>query len=186
MRYDSPVEALLESAVEGVESAWQEIMARYSPIVSTVCHRCGVAGSDVDDIAGNVWLRLVLNLPKIREPKALPKWLMTTTRRECVQLRRNKDRQVPRETVDTADAQEVEAALLSAERGDVVRVALAELSERDRALLSLLFSDPPTPYKTISANLGMPVGAIGPTRQRCLERMRQIPSIAALRQPCPR
>jgi RNA polymerase sigma factor (sigma-70 family) len=180
MEYDSPVEVLLNSAMAGVESAWQEIVARYSPLVLTVCHRCGVGGFDAEDVVANVWLRLVANLSRIREPKALPKWLMTTARRECVVLLRDKDRQIPREVIDQTVPGAVEVLLLDAERSEVVRGALAELSESDRALLALLFSDPPTPYTTISAHLGMPVGAIGPTRQRCLARMRQIPSVAAL------
>jgi RNA polymerase sigma factor (sigma-70 family) len=180
MGYDSPVEALLNSAMAGVESAWQEIVARYSPLVFTVCHRNGVGGFDAEDVVANVWLRLVTNLNKIREPKALPKWLMTTARRECVVLLREKDRQIPKEEIDHTEPGAVEVPLLNAERDDAVRGALAKLPESDRALLALLFSDPPTPYTTISTHLGIPVGAIGPTRQRCLARMRQIPSVAAL------
>jgi RNA polymerase sigma factor (sigma-70 family) len=180
MRYDSPVDVLLDSAMAGVESAWQEIVARYSPLVFTVCHRCGVMGFDAEDVVANVWLRLIGNLSKIREPKALPKWLMTTTRRECVVLLRDRDRHIPKEEIDQAVPGTVDVFLLDAERDDVVRRALAELSDGDRALLALLFSDPPTPYRTISAHLGIPVGAIGPTRQRCLARMRRIPSVAAL------
>jgi RNA polymerase sigma factor (sigma-70 family) len=179
MRLDSPVGALLESAGAGTETAWQEIVARYSPLVFTVCRRCGVAGSDAEDVAGAVWLRLVANLSRIREPKALPKWLMTTARRECVVLRREKNRQIPKETVDHG-VPGVESFLLDAERDDAVRAALGTLPRRDRELLALLFSDPPTPYRAISARLGIPVGAIGPTRQRCLARVRRIPSIAAL------
>jgi RNA polymerase sigma factor (sigma-70 family) len=180
VRYDSPVEALLDNAMAGVESAWKEIVARYSPLVFSVCHRCGVDGFDAEDVVGNVWLRLIANLAKIREPKALPKWLMTTARRECVVLLRDKGRQIPKEAIDQTAPGTAEVFLLDAERSDAVRRALAELSESDRALLELLFSDPPTPYVAISVHLGIPVGAIGPTRQRCLARMRRIPSVAAL------
>lgn len=180
MRNDSPIATLLEHATAGVESAWQEIVARYSPLVVKVCYRCGVVGSDAEDVAGAVWLRLVMNLSKIREPKALPKWLMTTARRECIVLRRGLGREIPKETVDQGVPAGVERFLLSAERSAAVRAALVELSDRDRELLALLFSDPPTPYRTISVRLGIPVGAIGPTRQRCLARVRRVPSIAAL------
>jgi RNA polymerase sigma factor (sigma-70 family) len=178
MTYSS-VGTLLESAEAGVDSAWQEIVTRYSPLVFRVCHRCGVVGSDAEDVAGDVWLRLVQNLSRIREPKALPKWLMTTARRECVLLSWEKNRQIPKETVDHS-VPGVEGLLLAAEREDAVRAALRTLPDRDRELLALLFSDPPTPYLTISATLGIPVGAIGPTRQRCLARVRRVPSIAAL------
>jgi RNA polymerase sigma factor (sigma-70 family) len=127
-----------------------------------------------------VWLRLVTNLSSIREPKALPKWLMTTAQRECLALLRDRDRQVPKETIDEVAPACAEATLLDAERNDAVREAVAELSDQDRELLELLFCDPPLPYTKISSRLGMPVGAIGPTRQRCLARVRRIPSIAAL------
>lgn len=180
MRYESPVAALLESAAAGVESAWREIIARYSPLVTAMCRRYGVWGHDAEDVCGNVWLRLVANLSRIREPKALPKWLMTTTQRECVTLRREKERQIPQETIDQAAPARVETALLDVERGDAVRGAIAGLSDRDRDLLALLFCEPPMPYTAISSVLGMPVGAIGPTRQRCLARVRKVPSIAAL------
>ena len=180
MRCESPVAALLESAAAGLESAWREIVTRYSPLVYTVCRRYGVWGTDAEDIGANVWLRLVTNLATIREPKALPKWLMTTAQRECLALLRNRDRHVPKETIDGVVSACAEDLLLGAERSDAVREAVAELSNRDRELLALLFCDPPLPYAKISSRLGMPVGAIGPTRQRCLARVRRIPSVAAL------
>jgi RNA polymerase sigma factor (sigma-70 family) len=127
-----------------------------------------------------VWLRLVTNLTTIREPKALPKWLMTTAQRECLALLRDRSRQVSKETIDQVVPARAEAFLLGAERGDAVREAVAGLSDRDRELLELLFCDPPLPYAKISSRLGMPVGSIGPTRQRCLARVRRIPSVAAL------
>ena len=73
-----------------------------------------------------------------------------------------------------------DAGLLVDERRTAVREAVARLSRHEQRFLSLLFSDPPTPYKTISAVLGMPVGAIGPTRQRCLTRMRRSPALSTL------
>jgi RNA polymerase sigma factor (sigma-70 family) len=180
MPHESPVVALLENAAAGVESAWREIVACYSPLVHTVCRRHGVRGSDAEDVGGNVWLRLVMNLSTIRDPQALPKWLMTTARRECLVLLREKGRQIPIEAVDQVDSTDVGTALLGTECSEAVRAAVAVLSDRDRELLELLFADPPMPYTEISSRLGMPIGAIGPTRQRCLTRVRRIPSIAAL------
>ncbi|OLF19248.1 RNA polymerase sigma factor [Actinophytocola xanthii] len=179
MRSDSTVDVLLERAVAGAEPAWRELVARYSPLVFRVCYRAGVTGSDAEDVAGNVWLRLVTNLPTIREPRALPKWLITTAERECGLLRRQRQRQVLKEDVDQV-VPGAETSLLGAERGAAVREAVAGLSDRDKQLLALLFSDPPTPYATISSRMGVPVGAIGPMRQRCLARLRRLPAIAAL------
>jgi len=185
MRQESPVADLLDRAAHGVESAWQEIIRRYSPLVATVCLRYEVTGPDAEDAGSEVWLRLVANLHTIRDPEALPGWLTTTTRNECLMLLRHKKRQLPSDHEtdhEIAGENETEAVaeLIARERRDAVRLALARLPERDRELLSLLFSDPPTPYHRISAVLGMSVGAIGPTRQRCLARIRRTPEIMAL------
>jgi RNA polymerase sigma factor (sigma-70 family) len=184
MRYDSPVATLLENAARGAEQAWQEIVGRYAPLVFSVCRWHGIRGADADDIAGSVWLRLVANLTAIREPAALPGWLRTTTRRECLTLLGERRREIPQDQ-DFADLTEppADTDLLVAEQHRAVRDAFGDLPERDRQLLALLFSDPPTPYTQISSNLGMPIGAIGPTRARCLARVRRTPAIAALLNP---
>jgi len=183
MQYDSPVTTLLENAAHGAETAWREIIERYSSLVSAVCGRYGLTGADVEDVSGEVWLQLVANLRTIRDPRALPGWLTTTTRNECLMLLRHKKRQLPSDheiAAETEPQAEAEASLLVQERRDAVRHVVARLPERDRQLLSMLFSDPPTPYATISSVLGMPIGAIGPTRQRCLARISHTPEIMAL------
>jgi len=182
MHYDSPVAPLLESAARGTESAWQEIVARYSPLVLAVCRDYGLSGVDIEDVAGSVWLRLVANVSRIREPEALPGWLRTTVRHECLMLLRHKNRQIPTEgtLIGGTTEPEIDAELIGAERRAAARDAFALLPERDRELLSMLFADPPKPYQEISSALGIPVGAIGPTRARCLARARRTPAVAAL------
>lgn len=180
MRGESSVKDLLESAAGGAESAWQAIVRRYSSLLHAVCRDCGLTGSDADDVVGNVWLRLVVSLGTLRDPNALPGWLVTTCRRECLAVLHEKRRQIPAEHVDRVESDTVQDPLFAEEDLAAVRDALTHLPDRDRRLLSLLFSDPPTPYSAISSTLGMPVGAIGPTRRRCLARARRIPSIAAL------
>ena len=182
MCYDSPVRPLLESAARGTESAWREIVERYSPLVLAICRDYGLRGADVEDVAGTVWLQLVVNASHIREPEALPGWLRTTIRHECLLLLRQRNRQVltDGELIVGVVESEIDASLIGAERGAAARGALAQLPERDRTLLSMLFSDPPRPYQEISSTLGIPVGAIGPTRARCLARARRTPAVAAL------
>jgi len=175
------VKTLWESATRGEEWAWAEIVGRYTPLVAGVCRRCRVFGVDAEDVAGTVWLQLVSARAGIRQPEALPGWLVTTTRRLCVTLLRDKQRQVP-SSIDVVDETEpgVDVLVLVNERRDAVRSAFRRLPDRDRELLAMLFSDPPTPYADISATLGMPIGAIGPTRQRCLAKVRRTAPIAAL------
>jgi RNA polymerase sigma factor (sigma-70 family) len=181
MPYGSPVTILLEKATQGVESAWQEIFNRYAPLVYTVCRRHGIFGTDAEDVNGSVWLRLVASVIRIREPEALPSWLKTTARRECLKMLRDRQRQIPAGTEFVIETEsDTDACLLAEESRNIVRAAFSTLPQRDRALLTMLFSDPPATYTEISSRLGIPVGAIGPTRQRCLTRARRIPSIAAL------
>lgn len=182
MHYQSPVRPLLDSAACGTESAWREIMDRYSPLVRAVCRGYGITGTDAEDVAGAVWLRLVANLRSIREPEALPGWLRTTVRNECLLALRHKSRQIPTDTTLMGEVveSEADANLIGAERRAAVRDGVAQLPARDLELLSMLFADPPMPYKKISSTLGIPVGAIGPTRARCLARARTTPAIAAL------
>jgi RNA polymerase sigma factor (sigma-70 family) len=187
MYYDSPAQ-LLENAAQGMESAWRDIVDRYSSLVSSVCRRHRISGADAQDVSSTVWLRLVANLKNIREPEALPGWLCTTTRRECLILARRKDRQIPTDCtlISELTDPEFDESLIMEERRVAARRAVAQLPQRDQQLLRLLFCDPPKSYQEISATLGIPVGAIGPSRARCLARARRTPAIAALLADDPR
>src|SRR2546429_5351223 len=139
---DNSVAALLESAVQGSELAWREIVKRYSSLVYAVCRTHGIVGTDADDVSGNVWLGLVAGLVTIRQPEALPGWLGTATRRECVRLLRDKRRQIPDGREFTVGVEPgTDSFLLAQERRGVVRGAFALLPQRDRDLLAMLFSD---------------------------------------------
>lgn len=180
---DLSVVDLVERARDGDQTAWDQIVERYAPLVWSLCQRYHLARADADDVGACVWLRLVEKLDTIREPAALPGWLATTTRRECLRLLQAKHRELPVEDhqrlVDDANPA-ADDWLLTQERYIALRIAYAGLSERCRQLLDLLFADPVTPYEEISARLGMPVGAIGPTRQRCLGKLRSSPALAAV------
>ncbi|TDP89914.1 RNA polymerase sigma factor [Labedaea rhizosphaerae] len=180
--HDEPVRPLLQRAAKGMDSAWREIVQRYAPLVFAVCHRYGIGGADAQDVAGSVWLGLVAHLDRIREPEALPGWIATTAKNECLAQLRHRARQIPTDAdqLDVSVAADFDATLIAAERDDVARAAFARLPERDQDLLSMLFADPPVSYKEISSTLGIPVGAIGPTRARCLTRARRTPAVAAL------
>ncbi|MEV6443886.1 sigma-70 family RNA polymerase sigma factor [Amycolatopsis sp. NPDC051716] len=181
MRDESPAR-LLENAARGAEWAWRDLVARYSSLIHAVCRQHRIGGADVQDVSGAVWLQLVANLAQIREPDALPGWLRTTTRNECLRLLRHRNRQIPTESTTFADSATPapDATLIGAERLFAARRACAQLSQQDRELLALLFDDPPKSYREISATLGIPIGSIGPSRARCLARVRSTPAIAAL------
>jgi RNA polymerase sigma factor (sigma-70 family) len=178
---------LVTRAGAGDEGAWNEIVERYIPLVWKICVRYQLSAADIEDVGGTVWLGLFEQLGKLREPAALPGWLATTTQRECLRVLKESRRYElfggdPGDGVVAAEAGKamIEEEILRAERNAKLRAALAELAEDDRRLLTLLLSDPPLPYARISEILGMPQGSIGPTRARCLARLRRSPYLRGL------
>jgi RNA polymerase sigma factor (sigma-70 family) len=182
MRDDHTVVALVHRARGGDQGAWNEIVERYAPLIWSVVRRYRLSDADAHDVVAAVWLLLVESLGRLREPAALAGWLATTTRNECVQVLRATQRHVQLDTefLGSEDAAAADRWVLEQERHIALWTAFADLPERCRALLSLLFADPPASYADVSAGLGLPVGAIGPTRQRCLGVLRRHPLMTAL------
>jgi RNA polymerase sigma factor (sigma-70 family) len=183
----SPVPRLVASAIAGDERAWNELVDRYAPLVMSVVARYRLSTADAQDVSQIVWLRLVEHLAELREPHALPRWLITTTGNECVRLLRavRRTEVVDPSTwtrADDADRTGVDQAMLSAERREALLQALAELPDHQRRLLLLMVEDPPLSYADISARLGVPLGSIGPTRARAMQRLRSAPALQALRE----
>ena len=186
MRDDPHVVALVSRASEGNQDAWHEIVDRYAPLVYTICTRYRLSNHDIEDVGQNVWLLLVEQLGKLREPAALPGWLATTTRRECVRfLCAAQGPYAAKYALDVESLPDqrtgtAEQELLTAERHAALREAFTQLPPNGQQLIALLIADPPVAYADISAQLGIPVGSIGPTRSRYLDKIRRHPAIAAL------
>lgn len=184
---DVPLTDIVRAARAGDLEAWHEMVRRYSPLVHAVAHRCHMRGDDAADVAQTVWLRLVEHLGAIRDPQALPLWIATTSRRECLRVARLRARVrcVDPLAGPVADwphptSGDLDAELLHAERQDAARAGVAGLPERQRDLLLLLAADPPVSYGEISRRLAIPIGSIGPTRARALRHVRRSPAVAAL------
>jgi RNA polymerase sigma factor (sigma-70 family) len=186
MRDELPVLDLVTQARNGQKQAWDAIVERYSPLIWSICRRHQLGRTDAEDVAQAVWLQLVSQLGKLRDPAALPGWLATTTRRECVRVLRARCRLpgsgygLDAEKTPDEHSAAPEQELLLAERHAALREALARLHPRDQRLLALLIADPPVPYAEISARLGISVGSIGPYRGRCLDKLRRDPALADL------
>ena len=186
MRNNQPVTDLVIRARNGDRQAWDALVERYAPLIWSICRRHQLADADARDIGQNVWLRLVDQLGALRDPAALPGWLATTTRRECGRVLRAAREPLAAgyepdaETLPDEQAITAEQQLLAAERHAALREALLDLPPEGQRLITLLAADPPVPYAEISARLGIPAGSIGPTRRRCLEKLRQHPAITAL------
>ena len=186
MRDDPTVTALVYRAAAGDQGAWNEIVERYVQLVWSICQRYQLDRQDIDDVGQSVWLLLVENIGTLREPAALPGWLRTTTHRECLRVltaarRHDHAEMLPEDHLppDPA-ATTIEDEILAAERDAELRAAFAELPRTCRELLSLMVCDPPHRYEEISASLGIPIGSIGPTRARCLQRLRRSPHLRGI------
>jgi RNA polymerase sigma factor (sigma-70 family) len=167
---------IVAAAAQGDQRAWHELVKRYSDMLWRVTRAHRLSTVDGADVVQTSWLRLIEHLPQVRNPDALGAWLATTARRECLRALRRAARCQPSEEVEpcaTAALDEVDAALLTAERDDQLWAAFRRLPVRDQALLRLLSADPAPSYGVISAALSMPVGSIGPTRARALSRLRR-------------
>jgi RNA polymerase sigma factor (sigma-70 family) len=184
---DDPVVAdLVIRARNGDKQAWDALVERYSTLIWRICRRHRLGDADAEDVGQSVWLHLVDQLDTVRDPAALPGWLVTTTRRECLRILRATQGPLTAGFVLDADmlpdehAGTAEQDVLAAERHAALREALLHLPPRCQQLIAQLIEDPPVPYAEISAKLDIPVGSIGPSRGRCLERLRRYPAIAAL------
>src|SRR3954451_22557087 len=172
------VARLVEAAVAGDHRAWEHLVDRYMPLVWWAIWSFRLPAKDAEDASQMVWLALVQHLGRIREPRALPSWIVTTTRRECIALLRSRSRSVPVDFRETHAATWVvepdyDEDHWRSERHAALLLGLSELPGRQRDLLLLPLSDPPTSYDEISARLGIPKGSIGPTRARALARLRE-------------
>src|SRR3954452_12788844 len=131
MRDDPRVVALVTRASGGDQGAWHELVDRYAPLMYTICTRYRLSNHDIEDVGQNVWLLLVAQLGKLREPAALPGWLATTTKRECLRVvtATRKSQQLGN-TVDYApfaDERAIDEKILIAERNAALRTTFAEL-----------------------------------------------------------
>ncbi|MDH4307049.1 MAG: sigma-70 family RNA polymerase sigma factor [Acidimicrobiia bacterium] len=174
---DQPVSELLQRAAEGDRVAWRSIVDRYHRLVWSVIRGYRLDSSAAEDVFQTVWQRLIENCGRIRDPERLPGWLATTTRNEALRVLRHQKRQIPSEfEYDVADrlAGSVDDSLVESETQRAALVAFGRLPDDAQVLLRLFCSDPPLDYQTISELSGRPVGSLGPTRARILDKLRTL------------
>lgn len=186
MDQDDPVTRLVLEAAAGRQTAWNALVERYAPLVLSVARGFRLAEKDVEDVSQTVWLRLVEHLGSLREPRALPMWIVTTTRHECLRIvTANKrtqacDPAAPGSPLEVPVEADHDGELLRSERHGALLAAFAELPDHQRRLLLVLAEDPPPSYREVSRRLDIPIGSIGPTRARALQRLRDSAALTAL------
>lgn len=170
---------LVGRAATGDEPAWRALVDRYTRLVWHVIHGFGLPGDTAADVHQATWLRLAENIDRVHTPDALGSWLATTARRECIRVSKQSEREIPSEMdLDAIVVDEpLEQHLLETERDAGLWQAFATLPRHCQQLLRLLIAEPAFTYDEISAILDMPKGSIGPTRARCLERLRTDPRV---------
>jgi len=167
------VAELVRAAADGDRAAWDRLVDRYNGLVWSVARSHRLSTADASDVVQTSWLRLVEHLDRLQDPERVGAWLATTARREALRALRHASRQIVTEELpEVAVEGQLDAGLLVRERDRALWQAFGGLSERCQALLRILVSDPPPSYDEVSAALDMPIGSIGPTRARCLERLR--------------
>ncbi|GAA5118496.1 RNA polymerase sigma factor [Pseudonocardia adelaidensis] len=166
---------LVRDACDRQPGAWRELAARYEGLVRAVVGSYRLQEADFADAVQNTWLRALERLHTVRDPDSLGGWLTTVARRECLALLARSRREAP--TAMAEDQLVVqdpgpEAVVLAEEARRAVAHAVTELPVKPRALVSVLFSTPEPNYAEVSRLMGLPIGSIGPTRQRALQTLR--------------
>lgn len=178
--------ALVRACQKGEAAAWEALVNRYQRLIYAVPRRAGLNDDQCADVFQRTFALLFQHIDRIEQPERVRAWLVTTARRETLRLIR-KDGQLqplPGEAGDgEAETAGVlldptplpEEALLQLEEQHLVRAGLMKMDERCRQLITLLFYHPePMPYDQVAAMVGVPVGSIGPTRARCLQKLRRL------------
>ncbi len=168
---------LVRRAASGDPRAWEGLIERYGRLIWSITRDFKLAETDAADVFQTTWMRLIEHIDRIDHPDRVGSWLAATARNECLRSLAARKRVVLAHEDDPFDgpaAHEpaVDEALLAAERAEVVREAMTQLPRRWQRLMEMLMADPPASYAEISDELGLPVGSIGPTRGRCLARLR--------------
>lgn len=178
------IEKLVHACRSGDEVAWEELIIRYQRLVYSIPQRAGLDQERSAEVFQQVFEKLVKHLDRIEQPDRLGAWLVTTARRETWRLSRRE--RLPQVVENPDDLEEKisqlpcsalspDETLLSLEEQHSVRTAVAALDERCRCLLSLLFYRSASPsYAEVATTLAMPESSIGPTRARCLQKLRRL------------
>lgn len=178
--------ALILACRQGDEHAWEVLVNRYQRLIYTIPRRAGLDEDHAAEVFQSTFARLLENLERIRQPDCIHAWLVTTARRETIQLiRRQSSEQSISPTDDADGTYNTEAIpddrllpseeLERLEEQHIVRATIQKMDDRCRCLLNLLYyRADPLSYSEIAEALDMPEGSLGPTRARCLDKLRRL------------
>jgi RNA polymerase sigma factor (sigma-70 family) len=172
------IAGLVSAARDGSDDALSQIVTELSPLLWQVARAAGLSSGDAEDVLQTVWMRSLSHLEGIRTPRAFTAWLVITTRREAWRVRAAGRRQLPADedwlaALPDQDPGSEERAIIDDQRR-ALWSALGKLSPRCRELLRIIAFVPRPDYGAVATELGMPRGSLGPTRGRCLSKLRAL------------
>ena len=169
---------LVKECLRGNEEAWSLLIDKYKALIYSIPVKYGLPPHEAADVFQSTCTELLVRLPDLREPRALPKWLMQVAHHECYRSKRQQQRMVSRD--GDADLPEpetpaiAESVMQQTQEEQMLREAMSALSPQCRRLVELLFFETPArPYAEVARELGLAVGSIGFTRQKCIDRLRR-------------
>ena len=167
---------LVKECLRGDEEAWALLIDKYKALIYSIPVKYGLPPHDAADVFQATCTELLVRLPEIREPRALPKWLMQVAHHECYRWKRQQQRLVSRDGEPDLPEPETppiaESVIQQTQEEQMLREAMSVLSAQCRRLVELLFFETPSrPYAEVAKELGLAVGSIGFTRQKCMERL---------------
>jgi RNA polymerase sigma factor (sigma-70 family) len=169
---------LVKECLAGNEDAWSLLIDKYKALIYSIPVKYSMSRHEAADVFQSTCMELLVRLPELRAPRALPKWLMQVAHHECYRLKRLNQRIVSRDAEPDLPEPETPAIAHSlvqqTQDEQFLREAMATLTPQCQRLVELLFFETPSrPYAEVAAQLGLAVGSIGFTRQKCIERLRR-------------
>jgi len=169
---------LVKECLSGNESAWSQLIDKYKALIYSIPIKYSLPPQEAADVFQATCVELLVRLPELREPRALPKWLMQVAQNECYRVKRLSQRVVSRDSEEDTPEPETppiaDALVQQTQEEQMLREAMATLTPQCRRLVEMLFFESPSrPYSEVAAELGLALGSIGFTRQKCIERLRR-------------
>jgi RNA polymerase sigma factor (sigma-70 family) len=168
---------LVKECLAGSEEAWSLLIDKYKALIYSIPVKYGLPAHEAADVFQATCTELLARLPDLREPRALPKWLMQVAYHQCHRWKQQQQRVVSRDSEDLPVPETpaiAESLVQQTQEEQMLREAMAALTPQCRRLVELLFFETPArPYAEIAAELGLALGSIGFTRQKCIERLRR-------------
>ena len=169
---------LVKDCLAGKEEAWSTLIDKYKALIYSIPVKYGLPAQEAADVFQGTCMELLERLPELREPRALPKWLIQVAHHKCYRWKRQQQRLVSRDAEPDLPEPEAppvaESLFRQSEEEQMLREAMTVLAPRCRRLIEMLFFESPSrPYTEVANELGLAVGSIGLTRQKCIESLRK-------------